>query len=106
MIKQVTPEKLKASLDEDSPILLLDVREPWEYEICHIDGSMNISMINIPSSIEELDPGKETVVICHHGIRSMQVANYLTDQDFNKVTSLEGGVDAWAKSIDQTMPQY
>lgn len=106
MIKQVTPEKLKVSLDEDSSILLLDVREPWEYEICHIDGSMNLRMINIPSSIGELDPESETVVICHHGIRSMQVANYLADQGFNKVTSLEGGVDAWAKSIDQTMPQY
>ncbi|MBM2830739.1 MAG: rhodanese-like domain protein [Gammaproteobacteria bacterium] len=106
MIKQVTPEKLKISLDEDSSILLLDVREPWEYQICHIDGSMNISMLNIPSAIGELDPERETVVICHHGIRSLQVANYLADQGFNKITSLEGGVDTWAKSIDQTMPQY
>ena len=97
---------MKAGLDEDSSILLLDVREPWEYQICHIDGSMNISMLNIPSAIGELDPERETVVICHHGIRSLQVANYLADQGFNKITSLEGGVDTWAKFIDQTMPQY
>ncbi|MBI4005151.1 MAG: sulfurtransferase [Gammaproteobacteria bacterium] len=106
MTKQLTAEQLKADLDKNGSLLLLDVREPWEYQICHIDGSVNISMHLIPSSVEQLDPEKEIVVICHHGIRSLQVANYLAERGFNKVTSLEGGVDAWATSIDQTMPQY
>ena len=106
MIKHLTPEQLKASLDENNSMLLLDVREPWEYALCHIDKSVNISMSNISSTVEKFDPESEIVVICHHGIRSLQVANYLAERGFNKLTSLEGGVDAWAKSIDQTMPQY
>ena len=106
MVKQLTPEQLKASLDKNNPVLLLDVREPWEYEICHIDESVNISMSQIPSSLEQFDPEKEIVLICHHGIRSQQVANYLADKGFNKINSLDGGIDAWAKSIDQTMAQY
>lgn len=86
--------------------MLLDVRAPWEYEICHLDKSINIAMSGIPSAIGELDPEKETVVVCHHGVRSLQIATYLEDQGFKQVSSLEGGIDAWAKFIDQTMPQY
>ena len=90
----------------DSPPFLLDVREPWEYEKCHLDGSELIPMRQIPMAAEDLDPEKETVVICHHGIRSRQVGFYLEQQGFKNVINLEGGVEAWAQDVDPTMNQY
>src|SRR4051812_36107954 len=77
--------------------LLLDVREAWEYETCHIDGSQLVPMGDIPSRFNELDADAEVVVICHHGGRSMQVALFLEKQGFSSVSNLVGGVDAWAK---------
>ena len=86
--------------------LLLDVREPWEFRICSIQGSQLIPMGQIPASIKALDPERETVVICHHGIRSRQVAMFLEYQGFSKVINLAGGVDAWARDIARMMPTY
>jgi rhodanese-related sulfurtransferase len=90
----------------DSDTLLLDVREPWEFRICHIGGSQLIPMGQIPASLKALDPTRETVVICHHGIRSRQVAMYLAYQGFDKVINLAGGVDAWARDVDRQMSTY
>ncbi|MGD9385330.1 MAG: rhodanese-like domain-containing protein [Thioalkalispiraceae bacterium] len=86
--------------------MLLDVREPWEYEKCHLNGSQLIPMREIPYSLDKLDPDKETVVICHHGIRSRQVAYYLEQAGFDKVINLEGGVEAWAQDVDPDMQRY
>ena len=86
--------------------LLLDVREPWEYQTCHLDNSRHIPMRQITSAVHELDPNQEIVVICHHGIRSRSVAAYLASHDFNRVINLSGGIDAWAKYVDPTMPSY
>lgn len=90
----------------DSDPLLLDVREPWEFRICRIEGSQLIPMGQLPDSIRELDPDRETVVICHHGIRSRQVAMFLDYQKFAKVINLAGGVDAWARDVDRQMATY
>lgn len=90
----------------DSVPLLLDVREPWEFRICHIEGSQLIPMGQLAASIRALDPGRETVVICHHGIRSRQVARFLDYQGFTKVINLAGGLDAWARDVDREMPTY
>lgn len=90
----------------DSGPLLLDVREPWEFRICSIAGSQLIPMGHIPASVKALDPSRETVVICHHGIRSRQVAMYLDYQGFSNVINLAGGVDAWARDVDQQMATY
>ena len=86
--------------------LLLDVREPWEYQTCHIDGSQLVPMGDIPARVGELDAAAEVVVICHHGGRSMQVALFLEKQGFSRVSNLSGGVDAWAKTVDPSMPVY
>lgn len=86
--------------------LLLDVREPWEFETCHIDGSVLVPMRQIPTAVNELDPDQETVVICHHGIRSRSVAAYLAKMDFSRVINLSGGIDQWAKDVDSSMPKY
>ncbi len=90
----------------DTNPLLLDVREPWEYEKCHLENSQLIPMRQIPSILNELDPDQETIVICHHGIRSRSVAAYLSSNEFTNVINLTGGIDAWAKYIDQSMPTY
>ena len=86
--------------------LLLDVREPWEFRTCQIEGSQLIPMGQIPAAMNALDPERETVVICHHGIRSRQVAMYLDYQGFSAVINLAGGVDAWARDVDRQMATY
>jgi rhodanese-related sulfurtransferase len=86
--------------------LLLDVREPWEFDICRIDGSRLLPMHRIVADLGELDPERETVVICHHGVRSRRVALYMEHQGFSRVINLQGGVDAWAQEVDRDMPLY
>jgi len=90
----------------NNPPLLLDVREPWEYQICHIEGSKLIPMNNIATEIGRFDPEQETIVICHHGIRSRMVANYLVRNGFKNVINLSGGVKSWAEQVDPNMPVY
>mgnify|MGYP001825089861 CR=1 FL=1 len=86
--------------------LLLDVREPWEYNIVHLEGALLIPMREIPATIDALDPVRETIVICHHGIRSRQVAHYLENIGFTNVVNLRGGMDAWAQNTDTSLPTY
>ena len=108
-MRRFKPRDLQAYLaDNPAPPLLLDVREPWEFQICQLQGSRLLPMRQIPLAVEaeELDPEQEIVVICHHGIRSRQVAYYLEQQGFDKVINLEGGVEAWAEDIDPAMPRY
>ena len=86
--------------------LLIDVREPWEHERCLIENSMLIPMNTIPQRMTDLDRDRETVVICHHGIRSRSVAHYLVHNNFSQVINLSGGIDAWAKEVDSSMATY
>ena len=97
--------QLAAYLAQAEP-LLLDVRETWEFEICRIDGSINLPMSQIHSQIEQLEDADEIVVICHHGLRSMQVAGYLQRLIDGRLINLDGGVDAWAREIDPDMALY
>ena len=106
-MRHITGSELKAYLDSAKrPPFLLDVREPWEYKICHIEGAHLIPMRNIPSSLQSLDSEQQTIVICHHGIRSRQVAMYLEHQGFSNIVNLEGGVAGWARDVDPKMPTY
>jgi rhodanese-related sulfurtransferase len=86
--------------------MLLDVREPSEFELCHLPGSQLIPMHTIPMRCEELPTEQEIVVICHHGGRSMQVAMFLERRGFANVINLSGGVDSWAIEIDHSMHRY
>ncbi len=107
-MRQLRPAELKEWLDDpqrEAP-LLLDVRELWEFDRCHIAGAMLVPMGTIPTQLNTLDPDRETVVICHHGVRSYHVAKFLEHNGFNNVINLSGGVDAWAKEVDRTMPLY
>ena len=89
----------------DNP-LLLDVRELNELQVCRIPGSIHMAMHTIPSRVNELDPDAAIVCICHHGARSMQVANFLVQQGFTNVINLTGGVHAWAVQVDPDMNTY
>jgi len=86
--------------------VLLDVREPVEFGICHLPGSQHIPMHEITQRTNEIDDEIPTVVICHHGMRSMQVALYLERLGFEKLYNLQGGIDAWAEQIDPSMARY
>ncbi|MEX2525169.1 MAG: rhodanese-like domain-containing protein [Gammaproteobacteria bacterium] len=105
-MESITAEGLSDLLARGGEPSLIDVREPWEFELCRIQGSRNIPMSEIPGEIAALDKDRNTVVICHHGMRSLQVAGYLEESGFQKVINLEGGIDAWASQIDPDMPQY
>ena len=105
-MQTILPEELKKRLDAGEKTILLDVREPWEFSICKIEGSVNISMSEPEKLINELNANDEIIAICHHGIRSFQVCNYLENNGFNKVLNLDGGIDSWAKTIDTDMAQY
>jgi rhodanese-related sulfurtransferase len=107
-MRNLTPAQLAAWLaDPDRPDpLLLDVREPWEYQTCHIAGARHVPMNELPARLGEFDAEAEVVAICHHGARRLQVAHFLARQGFERVHNLAGGVDAWARSIDPAMPVY
>ena len=107
-MQQLTAPELASWLADDSRSkpLLLDVREPWEFQTCHIPGSVSMPMQSIPSRLQELEEESPVVCICHHGMRSMSVAAWLERNGFTQVINLVGGVDAWAKQVDPAMPRY
>jgi rhodanese-related sulfurtransferase len=107
-VTQITPQLLQQWLSDGGrkPPVLLDVREPWEYQTCRIEGSTLAPMNTIPARAQELDPGTETVVICHHGARSFQVALFLERKGFSNLYNLQGGINAWADQVEPTMPRY
>lgn len=106
-MKNFTPAELQRHLDEVStPPLLLDVREPWEYQRARLPGSQLIPMWQIPSALTTLDQTQEIVVICHHGIRSRQVGMFMEQYGFENIINLHGGINAWAREVDPTMPTY
>ena len=107
-MKQIMPLELAGWLgaEERAKPLLLDVREGWEFQTCAIAGSRHLPMGEIAARKDELDADADIVVICHHGGRSMQVAMFLEKNGFAKVHNLAGGVDAWARTVDPSMPVY
>jgi rhodanese-related sulfurtransferase len=107
-MQQISGPQLKAWLDDPQRAkpVLVDVRQPWEFDVCRIDGSKPVPMSSIPARFMELDRNAETVVICHHGARSYQVCMFLEQQGFGKLYNLHGGVAAWAQQVDPAMPTY
>jgi rhodanese-related sulfurtransferase len=107
-MRQFTATQLKAYLEQTAePPLLLDVREPWEFDVCRIAGSRLVPMRQIPEAAPAMDTDAETVVICHHGVRSFQVARFLEAEfGFTNLINLAGGVSAWARDVDPQMPVY
>ncbi|MBK6658469.1 MAG: sulfurtransferase [Proteobacteria bacterium] len=85
---------------------LLDVREDWEYELAHVDGALHVPMGEIPARYAELPADEPLIVICHHGMRSLQVAQFLAARGFADVANLDGGIDAWAATVDPALARY
>ena len=107
-MERITAGELAAWLADErreKPVLL-DVREPWEYEKARIEGATLMPMRELPSRIGQIDDDKEVVAICHHGGRSMQVAMFLEKQGFKRVHNLVGGIDAWSRTVDPAVPLY
>ncbi len=104
---EITPEELKTHLDQKHSLVLLDVREPWEFQVSHIAGSTPLPMAEIPARANrELDPDSHIIVICHHGVRSANVTHWLRQQGFEQSQSLRGGIDRWSRLIDVSVPTY
>ncbi|MEM1948752.1 MAG: molybdopterin-synthase adenylyltransferase MoeB [Candidatus Caldarchaeum sp.] len=102
----ITPEELHGKLQKGEKIFLLDVREPVEYEICHLENAVLIPLSKLPEKVNQLSLTDEIVVYCHTGVRSSMAVKLLRDLGFRRVRNLAGGIDAWAERIDPEMPRY
>lgn len=105
-VRFATPGEIQQRLEAREDLLILDVREPWEIALCQIPSSVAIPMGQIPSRLRELPKDRELVVVCHHGMRSLQVARFLERNGFERLCNLEGGIDRWARELDPAMPVY
>ena len=104
---EISAEQVKALQKSGQAFTLLDVREPWEYETARLEGAKLIPMGDLPTRAHQgLDPEEHIVVICHHGVRSLTVTNWLRQQGFEKVQSMRGGIDGWARTVDPKVPLY
>jgi adenylyltransferase/sulfurtransferase len=103
---RITAKDLEKRLKSPNDIVLLDVRELFEIEICSFDGALIIPMQQIPSRMQEISKTKPIVAICHHGIRSAHAINFLRENGWSNLTNLEGGIHAWAKEVDPDMTTY
>ena len=102
----IQPQTLKRLIDNGHDIVLLDVREAWEYEIVHINDAKQISLGELPQQASLLNPYAEIVVYCHKGMRSLDAAHLLQQLGFKRVKSLVGGIDRWAREIDTELQRY
>jgi adenylyltransferase/sulfurtransferase len=105
-VRQATGQADQEMLDEGRKVTLLDVREPQEWDITHIEGAKNIPLGSIPERMNELDTADDIVVYCHHGTRSAQAIKFLKKMGFEKLQNMAGGIDAWAINVDKDMPRY
>ena len=107
-MQQLSVPQLQAMLaqPEGERPHMIDVREPWEWQLARIDGATHIPMQQIPARIQEIDEMRPTVVYCHHGVRSLQVVAFLERQGFQQLHNLAGGIDAWSRQVDAAVPLY
>ncbi|MCA1799028.1 MAG: hypothetical protein LC632_06085 [Xanthomonadaceae bacterium] len=105
MVAEVTPAELKARLDGGEPPLVVDVRDEWEVETAPFPGAVHIEMADLAEALNTLPRDREIVALCHHGGRSFTVAMMLESAGF-RATNLEGGIDAWARTVDPSVPSY
>jgi rhodanese-related sulfurtransferase len=103
---EITPAETKRRLDVGEKLLLVDVREQWEFDICRIEGARLIPMGSIPSNLQALDIDEEVICYCHHGMRSFDVAVWLRSRGVERAKSLAGGVDRWSLEVDPRVPRY
>ena len=105
-VKPLSVTELNQKRQQNQALFLLDVREPNEYQYAHIADSVLIPLRQIPNRLTDLNLDDEIVVVCHHGMRSQQAAQYLEQQGFKNVSNLTGGIDAWSCTCDSSVPRY
>jgi len=103
---ELTPAELKQRLDRGEKLLLVDVREPWEFDVCRIEGAKLIPMGQVPANLQSLDVDDDVICYCHHGMRSLDVAVWLRNQGVATAKSLTGGIERWSLEIDPRVPRY
>lgn len=103
---QIEPRDLKARLDGGEKLVLVDVRHPWEHEICRIEGAELIPLNVLGEHVVRLESACEVVLYCHHGIRSLDAAVWLRGQGVEGARSMAGGIDRWSQEIDPGVPRY
>jgi rhodanese-related sulfurtransferase len=103
---EITPAETKQRLERGENLLLVDVREPWEFEICRIEGAKLIPMGAIPANLQALDTDDQVICYCHRGMRSLDVVVWLRGQGVASARSLAGGIERWSLEIDPQVPRY
>ncbi len=104
---EITPDEVKAKIEAGEALRIVDVREPYEFAICSIEGSELMPMASIPQKWRELDDaGPLVVVLCHHGVRSLSVVDWLRRQGLANCASMSGGIDLWSLTVDPSVPRY
>lgn len=106
MLEDISPLQFRERCDQGELWRLLDVREHWEIEIAALAGTIAIPMAEVPARIDELDRSQPVAVLCHAGIRSGKVANFLVQQGFDRVANITGGIEAWSLTVDPSIPRY
>lgn len=106
MVRSMSPRELHSLLHGESGPVVLDVREPEEIAIARFPGALEIPMGEIPARLGEIPRGADVVVLCHHGMRSAQVAGFLARQGFDRLANLSGGIDAWSLEVDPQVARY
>ncbi|MBK5292117.1 MAG: hypothetical protein JJE04_10625 [Acidobacteriia bacterium] len=106
---EVSPQEVKSRLDAGEKLNLIDVREPAEHQLTRIEGADLIPMNTIPARLQDLDGLADEaplIIFCHHGIRSLSVANWLRQQGVEACQSMSGGIDLWSLTVDRSVPRY
>ncbi len=103
---EISPKTLALRIAAGDTMTIIDVREPWEYDLANIPNSDLVPLNTLPSATNRFDKSAEYVVLCHHGMRSEMAANWMRSQGFENVLNLTGGIDAWSTDVDDTVPRY
>lgn len=103
---EITPAQLAARMEQGDALVVLDVREPWEFDTANLPNSTLVPLATLPGAISRLERTAEYVVLCHHGMRSDMAANWMRAQGFPRVLNLVGGIDAYSATVDSGVPRY
>jgi rhodanese-related sulfurtransferase len=103
---EITPADVKARLDQGEKLVFIDVREPWEYALCRIEGAKHVPLGSLAARLEALPDVDEVICYCHHGMRSLDAAAWLRFQGIERAKSLAGGIERWSLEVDPKVPRY
>jgi rhodanese-related sulfurtransferase len=103
---EITPREVKDLLAGDPQVLFVDVREQWEYDTAHLEGSVLIPLREVPGNLQRIENAERVVIFCHHGMRSLDAAAWLRSQGVESAQSMAGGIDRWSTEIDPKIPRY